>query len=147
MLTIAEDRKFFGKELYLDENNFGQPYELNNLEGLAQTIQNIIIIEKGTYPNTPNFGVGISNYLFELLDNITLSELTNSINNQISTYIVSESVSVDVYIDHLSENNKNINSIKVSIHLSDQEQSEGIAFDYLFAGNTNNKKFISKLII
>ena len=126
MLTIAEDRKFFGKELYLDENNFGQPYELNNLEGLAQTIQNIIIIEKGTYPNTPNFGVGISNYLFELLDNITLSELTNSINNQISTYI---------------------NSIKVSIHLSDQEQSEGIAFDYLFAGNTNNKKFISKLII
>ena|SRR5699024_730799 len=142
-----KEKNVFGKELYLASNAFNEPLELNNFEALAQTIQNIIIVEKGTYPNTPRLGVGISNYLFEIMDDQTLSEISTAINNQISTYIVSEDVNISINLTPMEDwNEQNINSLKIDIKLTDSDSNEEIELNYFMAGNKNNKKIISKLV-
>lgn len=142
------DKVHFRKELYLGQNIYGKQATLDDMEGMAQVIQNLIIVEQGTYPNTPNLGVGIENYLFELLDTETISDIQSSISNQVSTFVVSNSVNVEVKVSQMETGQANMNGIKIDVLLSDSFQndtSKEIAF--VFAGNSVTKRMVSKLIL
>ena len=82
--------RYFRKELLLDINQYAKPAEREELDALAQTVQNLILMHKGTIPNDPNMGVGISRYLFEILDNQTISEIQLEIESQVARYIDSK---------------------------------------------------------
>ncbi|QDJ97887.1 hypothetical protein PALS2_262 [Staphylococcus phage PALS_2] len=115
---------------------------------MGQTIQNLIIMKKGTYPNTPNLGVGIEDYLFEILDNETISDITSNINNQISQYIVSSSVNIDVKVIQLKNSNANLNSLKIDVTLSDTIDISNVqSFSYVFAANMLTRKMVTKLVL
>ena len=159
MREISNKNKIsFNKEPILDFNGFDNPLMYEDMEALAQTIRNIILVEKGTYPNTPDFGVGINNYLFEILDSITISEISTEIQRQIAKYIVADSVEINVMLERINKEQKDLNALAVSITLYDnmkyriarsegEEEEDGrIDFSYLFAANTGNKRTISKII-
>lgn len=122
---------------------------LEDMEALGQTIQNLIIMRRGTYPNSPGLGVGIEDYLFEILDNQTISEISANIDNQLAMYIVSNSVSTDVKVRQLNSSNANVNSLKIDIELTDNNDASSSTktFSFVFAGNSQTKKLVSKLVL
>ncbi|BDE75652.1 hypothetical protein UFVDC4_00082 [Staphylococcus phage vB_SauM-UFV_DC4] len=130
------------------QNIYNRQHMLEDMEAMGQTIQNLIIMKKGTYPNTPNLGVGIEDYLFEILDNETISDITSNINNQISQYIVSSSVNIDVKVIQLKNSNANLNSLKIDVTLSDTIDISNVqSFSYVFAANMLTRKMVTKLVL
>lgn len=98
----------FKDELLLSKDEFNQPEIRKDMLALAQVIQNLLIIEKGTYPNQPKLGIGIKNYLFEFIDYITLSNLEEEIKDQISEFIPNNYI-IDLKADVItSKNNKTV---------------------------------------
>lgn len=140
--------RYFRNELLLDINQYLKPAKREELDALAQTIQNLIIIHPGTIPNDPLFGVGISSYLFEILDNQTISEIQLVIENQISRYIIHPNTVVTANVSKLnSDTMVGVNSLKITINIATiKDVEESIEIDYVFAGNKRTQKVISKLI-
>lgn len=142
----------FRKEPILAIDLFRKPVMREDLLALAQTIQNVIIIEQGTYPNDPLFGVGIKNYVFELLDNITISEIQSKIEEQITKYVLHEDINVEVSVYNMRSDNKNINALGIKINLSESNPTEvssdkNIEIGYAYAGNNKTKRTVSKIIL
>jgi len=132
----------FKDELLLTKDDFNQPKTIKNLEALAQTIQNLMFIEKGTFPNQPLMGIGIENYEFEFIDSITLMDLQDNINNQIKTYIpTDEYISCKVSTITNSEK-KNV----VFINFTVKESKTGDS-SFIIAFVKYSKKVLSKIII
>lgn len=90
----------FSSELLLKINNFNEQEVNKGLEAFARVCQNIIIHEKGCYPNQPQLGVGIGNYEFEILDQITKMNLQSEIKEQVS-HFAPNNINLDVYIDDM----------------------------------------------
>ena len=143
----------FKKELTMSYDNFKKPIMLENLEALAQIIQNIILIEKGTYPNQPNLGVGISNYLFELGSANTLSDLKIEIEKQISSNINAPEFTIQTDVKMIKSSQELFNSLSISIIIKYFEYSnndieeKSTSFNILFGGHSKTKKIVSKIIL
>lgn len=145
----------FKKELLLDFDMFQRPAVREDMTALAQVIQNLIIIEKGTYPNQPELGVGIANYLFELGDNVTIESLSAEIEDQVDKFI--NPVDFDIQIDAkiIESKDKKYNTLAIGIivkrvkinSVTDQIDEEYSYAQLLFGGNTSNKKIISKILV
>lgn len=87
------------KELSLNINNFDEPATLTGADAWVKMIITLIYMDKGTYPESPEMGVGIMDYDFEFIDDI-IDELEDSINDQINTYLPDipfESAGVEEY--------------------------------------------------
>jgi phage baseplate assembly protein W len=98
----------FKSELILAKNIYNTSARREQLEALAQTIQNMMIMETGTYPNQPELGVGIENYEFEFLDSTTLNSLKEKIDNNITKFIPTN-ITIDFDVDTIKNNTgKNI---------------------------------------
>lgn len=139
--------KYFRKELLMDINQYAKPAEREELDALAQTVQNLILIHKGTIPNDPNFGVGISRYLFEILDSQTLSEIQLEIESQIARYIIHPNTIVSANVSKLNNSMIGVNSLKITVTISTiKDSSEAIELNFAFAGNKRTQRVVSKLI-
>lgn len=137
--------KLFRDELLLDGNSFKEPKKLEDLEALAQTIQNIIIINPGTYPSDPRLGVGIGNYLFEFMDSITINEITSNIEKQIDMFVVHPDISVNVSVKELNSSvSSSVKGLYIEISLYSIEDENATSINLVVAGNTSTKKIISK---
>ena len=150
-----DSRIYFRDELLLDEDSFYKPARRNNLEALAQTIQNLLIIEKGTYPNDPNLGVGIANYMFDLADNITITKIESEIKDQIVTYIAHQFVTVDVNVSTYKAKNtdarKAVNTLIVEVHLYGYNKdisarANDVQLAFAVSLNKSNKRVVSQLL-
>jgi len=145
----------FKKELFLDVNNFIKPVERDDVVALAQVIQNLLIYEKGTFPNQPNLGIGISNYLFEFGDDQGIMELESEINRQINNFIDVFNINVQIDIKLIpNTKNKNINTLSIRFLISrkfmgekiSEEQEDTTYFTIYASGDKTNKKLLTKLI-
>lgn len=159
-ISKRNDFRYFRKEPLLDIDEYTKPAHREELNSLAQIIQNLIVIEKGTYPNDPDFGVGIGNYIFELMDNETISEISGEIEAQITKYIFYGEISIDVDVRPIKLPIGNTSTLKISIdiHSSDidrtrnyfqsdgEDEDEVVRLDFALTGNSENKKVVSKLI-
>lgn len=110
VINRVKPKRVFRDELTLEDN--GVHNGLNrreNLEALAQTLQNLVIIERGTYPNDPNLGVGVANYLFEINNADTINRLQNNIKSQVDHYVQYSGLTIDTSVEP-SVTNNNIKS-------------------------------------
>lgn len=138
--------KIFGKEFYLNLNKY------NNVASekiaLAQTIQNLCLIEPGTYPNNPELGVGIENYQFEFLDNNTLGEIKSKIDEQIAKFIITEyTIETNVMSNKIGERDFILISAIVSDPNSSSKDSNDKDPINIIFGRDNSKKVLSQIII
>lgn len=139
--------KLFRDELQLAIDLFRKPSQLTDLEALAQTIQNLILVDPGTYPSDPLLGVGITNYLFELMDTVTLNEIQNKIDDQLTKYILHESVTINTNISEVSTGSTKLNAILIKVELYSVDNDTKSEMSFVVSGNTTNKKTISKIIL
>lgn len=151
--VIEENRINFKKELLIDIDIFKKPIELEGLNALAQVIQNLIIIEPGTYPNQPELGVGISNYLFEFLDDLTARDLKNNIDNQIARFINFGDAEITSEIK-VSNSNGKTNTLLITIVIENlnaqfslNDENRYLGFNLLFGVNNNTNKLVSKIVL
>lgn len=70
--------------------------ELRDINAIVKNVQRILLIEKGTYPFDPGFGVGIYKYLFEPATNETRSKMRNEISQALKIYEPRANCSVDI---------------------------------------------------
>lgn len=73
-------------ELNLSLNAHNTPQEFINHKAWANLIMQLVISEPGTWPTTPEMGVGLGNYNFETIDTFE-REITTRIKNQVAKYL------------------------------------------------------------
>ena len=96
------DEKKFKRDITLNINSFNKLDFWEDRESLARMLQHIVITKKGTYPNNPDFGVGIEDYMFEKADASTVNELTIKINEQINKWIdKDDSIEIKVNVKYI----------------------------------------------
>lgn len=135
----------FKKEAILDNDNFNRPVLQDDLVALAQVIQNILIYEKGTFPNQPQLGLGIRNYLFEILDNITLTTLEDEIKEQIDLFAPNDRI-VDVKAEVI-KNQFGEKTIGLLFFISSNKPEKDYENFLILAGvQKNTKKIITNVI-
>jgi|GEM_PF-3379245 len=134
----------FNQEALLQVDVFSRPEYRSDLESLAQVIQNIIIIEKGTYPNQPELGVGIKNYLFEIIDGRTIVTLEENIKDQVYRFIPNDKA-VEISVS-LLPNQLGKNTLAILCSVSDAYQNPESKQFLILVGQNSNKKVISKII-
>ena len=100
-------KEFYKKELLFSIDNFNRPAEYENTLALAKLIQNLILMEPGTYPNMPEMGVNIGKYRFEFLDSQLIRLLKDKITEQIQIYIPDHDVDY-IHIEAFYNENKTI---------------------------------------
>ena len=97
---MAEEKSDYQKkELTLNINNFDEPDKLSGPKAWVNMILTLIYMEKGTYKESPEMGIGILNYDFEFVDDI-IDELEDQINDQVRIYLPDipfESASLEEY--------------------------------------------------
>lgn len=146
--TKASEYYSFNTELTLNRSSFNLlDCRLDKL-ALAQTIQNILIINPGTFPNQPELGVGIENYLFEFGESGTIDELRNKINEQKRRFIPS-TYNVEFDIKTKTDGRVSVLSIQFDIEQEDYDNDtkEVTSFQLLFGKNKNESKMVSKLLM
>ena len=79
-------------ELVLEFNNFKEPATKENYIALAQKILNLLLLEPGTYPDSPEMGINIAKYQFELLTPDLLNKIQADISKQVNQYIPSNNI-------------------------------------------------------
>jgi len=132
MDTLNEIEECLKNECFLQINDFGSVSMYGDLTALARLIQRLIIMHPMSYPDEPEMGVGIESYEFEFMDNITLSELTDKIKNQIDKYIPNSfigNILVDV-IDTDKSGKKNTIGVLVNLtKTKDDKNNMILTFD------------------
>ena len=134
----------FKNELVLEKSNFNTMTMREDKTALAQVIQNLLFIEKGTYPNQPELGVGIENYLFEKMDNGTCSSLADAIKEQIENFAPSKYI-VDVNVEGKLVNGNT--TLVIAFSIKDTNEMTDTRFGVLVGKSEKTKKTITKLII
>lgn len=136
--------KVFKGELVLEKSSFNTMTIREDKTALAQVIQNLLFIEKGTYPNQPELGIGIENYLFEKMDKSTCSTLGDNIKEQIEKFAPSEYI-VDVNVESKLINGNS--TLLISFSIKDASEMTDTRFGVLIGKSEKTKKTISKLIV
>lgn len=130
-ISLIEPKSEELKEECLWEfNNFRQPSTVNNLQSIATMIKSLLFLEKGTYPDCPEMGVGIQNYLFDSLDDAKISEIYSEINDQITKYLPT------IYIQNIIVKNFNNDSLRKTI---------GIGFEVSSSADKGTDQFFLTL--
>lgn len=155
-MPIVEDNtsKIFKDEVTLNINSFDKEIILKDREALASMLRTLVIVKKGTYPNNPDFGVGIEDYLFDFLNDNKISELEDEIDNQIQKWIdKSPNLNIKTKI-HKSKSYSNGNYCNLVLFFTitrnnDFEYDNSKIDDYTITlyvtGDTQNRKVLSKL--
>lgn len=149
------DSSRFNNELTLNINDFNQFDIRSNLYAFAQQIQNLLLIEKGTYPNMPQLGVGIGNFEFERANSYTISTIKDTIDEAIADFLPNNfDVETNVELRDVAsrEYGKTIKILIVDFTLLNPSDTvnidtENTSFSLVFGRNDRNSKLVSRLIM
>jgi phage baseplate assembly protein W len=85
------------KDFTLNKSEYNKAEEIEDSTAITMAVKNILLSKPGNYPLTPDFGMDIGKYQFDLLDDQTISNIKTELSRQISKYIPSlENVFIDV---------------------------------------------------
>jgi len=105
--------------------------KLSNANAVVYAIKNIILSRPGNFPLTPELGVNIAKYQFDLLDDETIKTIKTDILRQVAKYIPT--------IDNLVLTVKKVEDIingqyvtALGINVTATENGEDVDVSYLF---------------
>ena len=75
------------QELFFDINNFEEPKKTTELVTLAHNIRNVLLMKKGTMPDSPNMGANLLSYQFSRFTRQFMNFLEKEVIDQIATFI------------------------------------------------------------
>lgn len=141
------NKPMFGYEYRLNFTNFEQQEIVSDMDALAVIFQRIIFFRKGDFPNQPELGVGIEDYVFELMTPENISKIEREIKEQCSRFAPTQ-YSYDVKVEQMLVNDKKT-ALAVFVYLSkyNEEDSKEPSFAILFNKSRKDGKIISSIYI
>lgn len=140
------------RDITLNVTEFNKLEFYKEREAVARIIQHILVTRKGTYPNNPDFGVGIEDYLFELSTDKLLNELESSIDYQLDKWINSEvknaNLEIKTDVNVIKLNNNSYTTLAIGFKVQDKHtysKENDYEFTIYYTGNQTNKKILSQL--
>jgi phage baseplate assembly protein W len=140
------------RDVTLNVSEFKKLKSTNGKEAVARMIQNILVTKPGTYPNNPDFGVGIENYLFDLATQSLKSELNANITNQMTKWLnkdlINTNISTKQEIEFLRSSDNKYITVAIFFTVYDENpkgNSEEYKLSLFYTGDSSNNKIISKL--
>jgi hypothetical protein len=130
------------EEFFLQVGDFKKANSVTKNLALARVLQTLIILMPGTYPNAPDMGVGIEQYLFEFLDGVTIQQLTQRLRDQIDTYIPNNDIN-GIEIQPIKGPDGKTNTLGMIFTLGNSEQV-ALAFDLAASRKT---KVVSRVVL
>jgi len=140
------------RDVSLNVTEFNKLQQVTGKEAVARTIQHILITKKGTYPNNPDFGVGIENYLFELATTSMRVELENEISTQMDKWlnhsIIATNIKTKQELQFLRSADGGYMTLAIFFTVYDTNykgNSEEYKVTLFFTGDSSNRKVISEM--
>lgn len=124
-------------EFTLDIDNYEEILAEAGVLAYARLLINLLFLKPGTYPNSPDMGIDINKYSFELMDEELTSQLEDEIKHQVSIYLPNN-VSYSIRAEHIQppDSVKKVLGIGFSVNEIDGSLSEF----FLFMKEENGKK-------
>jgi len=141
------NKRKFGYEYRLNFTNFEQQEIVSDMDALAVIFQRIIFFRKGDFPNQPELGVGIEDYVFELMDPDTLNKIQSEIKKQCAKFAPT-SYSYDIKVEQMLVNGKKT-ALAVFVYLSKYNEidTNEPSFAILFNKSRKDGKILSTIYI
>lgn len=140
------------RDITLNVSEFKKLKQITNKEAIARMIQHILITKKGTYPNNPDFGVGIEDYLFELTTLNVKSKLNEEIDSQLEKWLNSSinqsNINTNQKIEFLRSSDGAYMTLAIFFDVNDTNSkgnSEEYKITLFFTGDSTNRKVISSM--
>lgn len=113
------------REFAFQESNFIKAEEYTDTNAIILAIRNILLSRKGNFPFTPEFGMNIEKYQFDLLDDIQIEIIKAELSHHIAEYIPDISsvrVSIEIVNDKqgLVNNGKNMLGITIGSKINSE---------------------------
>lgn len=118
------------KDFTFELDEYGKTKEYSGTNAIILAIKNILLSRPGNFPFTPDLGVDIQRFQFELLDDYTLSDIKNQIMTQINKFIPTID-NVNVSVSKVEDNTLGEYSTGLGISVSAVYQGEGITTNFL----------------
>lgn len=83
-------------------NVFGKNEILTKVDGLAVKLQNLCLTRPNTLPNMGSFGLGLQDYLMEIADERTLSDIRSLIQNGVDKWVPDAPIE-NILVQYISE--------------------------------------------
>lgn len=106
----GSDYRFYDVDSIIGSD--GDLVELYNIDMIINSINKILRIQKGTYIDDPEFGVGLEKYLFEPSDQKTLDDITREVKEAIAAFEKRATIKVDIQFF------KNMKGFNINIYVS-----------------------------
>ena len=130
-------------EFTLDSDDYEGILAESGVLAYARLLVNLLFLKPGTYPNSPDMGVNINKYSFELMDDELTSQLEDDIRNQINTYLPNNlSYSIKTEMIQPIDSVKKILGIGFAVNEADGTSKEF----FLFMKEENGKK-VSQVVV
>jgi phage baseplate assembly protein W len=129
-------------ELELEFDNFKKPSFKKDLRALAQLILNLCLTVPGTYPDTPEMGVNIKQYEFELLHDDELMKIQEHILEQVERFVPTTHIA-QVAVRVFTDPNSQMKNLGIGFGLATDLDSVQNFFIFF---RRNNGNVISKIL-
>jgi len=120
------------KDFAFISGEYGKAKEFTDAAAVILAIKNILLTRKGNFPFNPNFGMNISKYQFDLLDEQSVAQIKAELEGHIAKYIPDlEDVFVEVQIVEDAEERLGTNQGVIGISITTTLNSEPINTSFL----------------
>lgn len=138
-------KKKFGYDFRLNFTDFLQQEIVSDMEALAVIFQRIIFFRKGDFPNQPDLGVGIEDYVFELMDPGTIAKIQNEIAHQCARFAPTE-YNYTIKVEQMQVSGKKT-ALAVFVYLSkyNETDSNEPSFAILFNKSRKDGRILSSI--
>lgn len=92
MKLVSNNTEILVKELGMGVSRYNTNIEFNDEDALLVCVMNLLLMEKGTFPDIPDMGFGIRERRHFILSGTNISDMNVELNEQIRKYINSTSI-------------------------------------------------------
>lgn len=118
-------------ELVLGLDNFNKPDEFQKLPAVAQKFITLLMTIPGTYPDHPNMGINIDQYMFDFLDDETCTKIQDHIKRQTDEYMPDSGINLIVVKPQTDPITNVTNILGIAVSLTDLSDVASEFFLYL----------------
>lgn len=104
------------QEITFDLGNFNTLDTKDDVYGLVRVIENLLFMKPGTFPDAPNMGIHMEQYMHNILNIETIENIKTNIQQQSNDYI-GNNVITEIEIRQYPGNTKNKNVLGIGMKI------------------------------
>lgn len=124
-------------EFTLNTNDYKGILTESGILGYARLVINLLFLKPGTYPNSPEMGIDIQQYSFDIMDDELLSDIENDIRTQMSIYLPGN-IDIDIFVEMIQPNDSLKKILGIAFRVNADEND--VTQFFIFVNDDNGHK-------